>query len=203
MAAGDAERQRVERNLHDGAQQRLLSLSLALRIAKQRAALTADQPLLATLGEATDDLNLALSELRELARGIHPAVLERSGLGAAIQSLAERSAVPVQILDYPTHRYPPTIEATAYFVISEALANVAKHSAATHVTISVVGSSDALRIEVCDDGAGGADSSKGSGLTGLLDRVATLGGRLVVNSPEGAGTRVIADIPCQQLALDT
>jgi len=188
--------------LHDGAQQRLLSLSLALRMARQRAIRTADQQLVASLDEATDDLNRALSELRELARGIHPAILQRSGLGAAIRSLTERSPIPVEIVDCPTLRYPATVEATAYYVVSEAVANAAKHAQATQVKVSVVGSSDRLRIEVCDDGAGGADSSKGSGLSGLMDRVATLGGRLIVDSPEGAGTRVIADIPCQHLELD-
>jgi signal transduction histidine kinase len=202
IEAGDAERQRVERNLHDGAQQRLLSLSLSLRMARQRAVGTADQQLLGTLDEAADDLNRALSELRELARGIHPAVLQRSGLDAGIRSLTERSPIPVEIVDCPTIRYPPIVEATAYYVVAEALANAAKHARATQVQVSVLGPSDGLHIEVCDNGVGGADPSKGSGLSGLMDRVASLGGQLRVDSPENGGTKLIADIPAKQLALD-
>jgi signal transduction histidine kinase len=197
VAATDEERRRVERDLHDGAQQRLLTLSMALKMARAQAGSTDEPELQRTLAQADAELKRALVEIRELARGIHPAVLSRSGLAAALRSLAERSPVPVDIAEAPTDRFPASVEATVYFVVSEALANVGKHAGASRVTISVTPSNGALHIEVRDDGAGGADPQRGSGLLGLRDRVAALGGRFEVESPPGEGTVVRAEVPCQ------
>jgi signal transduction histidine kinase len=195
VEAGDAERRRLERDLHDGAQQRLVTLSLALAMARDRAA-EADPALGSLIESASKEAREAIIELRELARGIHPAVLAQAGLAGAVQSLAERSPVPITITEVPPQRFPAAIEATAYFVVSEALANVAKHSraSAAHVTIRTL--PDRLVVTVSDDGAGGATPDGGSGLRGLSDRVAAAGGRLHVDSPPGAGTRLEADIPC-------
>jgi signal transduction histidine kinase len=200
VAAGDEERRRVERNLHDGAQQRLLTLSLALRMARAQAASSSDQALGQTLAEADEELKRALAEIRELARGIHPVVLSRAGLSAALRSLAERSSVPVEILEAPSERFAPTVEAGVYFVVSESLANVTKHADATRATVSVMRSNDTIRVEIADDGVGGADLSAGSGLLSLRDRVAALGGSFRVKSPTGSGTTVVAEIPLQDEA---
>jgi signal transduction histidine kinase len=194
VEAIDAERRRLERDLHDGAQQRLVSLSLALRLVRSR--LGADSGAAAAgLDDASIELKTALVELRELARGIHPAILTESGLGPALDSLSARSAVPADILALPDRRLPPAVEATAYFVVSEALTNVAKYASATRATVTAACPRDTLRVEVADDGVGGADPAEGSGLRGLADRVAALGGRLSVDSPIGGGTRVVAEIP--------
>ncbi len=197
VAAGDAERSRVERDLHDGAQQRLLTLSLALRLARSQAADARDPALEATLASADQELKQALAEIRELAQGIHPVVLSRAGLGAAIRSLAERSAVPVRIATVPAERFLEPLEAAVYFVVSESLANVAKHARASRVSVSVSTSDGWLRVEVSDDGVGGAATANGSGLLGLEDRVAALGGRLRIHSPAERGTSIVAE-----LALD-
>ena len=194
VAAGDAERRRVERNIHDGAQQRLLSVILALRSA-QREAGAGSPHAAATIAAASDELRTAVEELRELARGIRPSILADAGLGPAVSALADRAAVPVAELEVPTGRLPATVEATAYFVAAEALANVAKHANASTVSVRVQRDADTLRVRVADDGVGGADSSHGSGLRGLDDRVAALGGRLAVSSTPGAGTTVDASIP--------
>ncbi|MGQ0668712.1 MAG: sensor histidine kinase [Actinomycetota bacterium] len=194
--AADAERRRVERDLHDGAQQRLVNLSLALRMAQDRLGEGNDSATAATLEELAEELRTALVELRELARGLHPAILTEEGLGAALESLAERAAVPTLVLEAPATRLPRAVEATAYFVVSEALANVAKHAQASRVTVRAGLTDGRLRVEVADDGVGGADVSGGSGLRGLADRVAAADGRLVVDSPAGRGTRVVADMPC-------
>ena len=196
MEATDEERRRVERDLHDGAQQRLLTLSLALKMARSQAS-ASDPELRRTLEEADDRLKRALAEIRELARGIHPAVLSRSGLGAALRSLAERSPVPVEIHEPPAERFPASVEATAYFIVSEALANVSKHARASRASVSVTRTGSALRVEIEDDGVGGADPQAGSGLLGLQDRVSAVGGWLTVESPAGGGTVVRAEIPCR------
>jgi signal transduction histidine kinase len=195
VEAADAERRRVERNLHDGAQQRLVALSLALRRAQAQLADDPDDPAAATLREASDQLRVALAELRELARGIHPAILTEAGLGPALRSLAAESPVPVTLeLDLPDG-LSSHVEAAAYFVVAEALTNVAKYAEAGRVSIAAGSAGDELRVEVADDGRGGADPASGSGLRGLDDRVAALGGRLRVRSPLGGGTRVIATLP--------
>ncbi|MGI8659104.1 MAG: sensor histidine kinase, partial [Candidatus Limnocylindria bacterium] len=196
VRAGDEERRRVERNIHDGAQQRLVSLSLALSMAQAKAA-KASPEVVETLAAAEVELKEAIGELRELARGIHPAILTEAGLRAALESLAERSPVPVTLhtnLDGPL---PPLVEATAYFVVAEALTNAARHASASTVILTANVTDGWLRLMVEDDGHGGADPSRGSGLRGLLDRVAALGGRLSIE-PGGTrgGTRLRAEIPC-------
>jgi signal transduction histidine kinase len=195
VEAGDAERRRLERDLHDGAQQRLVTLSLALGMARDRAA-EADPELGSLIESASKEAREALTELRELARGIHPAVLTETGLTGAIQALVERSPVATTITAVPHERYPAAIEATAYFVVSEALVNVAKHARADGAQVMIRKFPGRLLVEVSDDGAGGARSEGGSGLRGLADRVASVGGVLRVDSPPGGGTRLEADIPC-------
>jgi PAS domain S-box-containing protein len=194
VAAGDVERRRLERNLHDGAQQRLVALSLALRVAL--AKLDSDPVAArATLAAAGDELALALAELRELARGLHPAVLSDRGLRAAVEMLAGRSPVPVEIAEVPDERLPEPVEAAAYYLIAEALTNVAKYAGASTVQVRVAASEETVVVEVADDGVGGADPASGSGLRGLADRVEALGGSLAVASPAGAGTSLRAEIP--------
>ena len=194
VEAGDAERRRLERDLHDGAQQRLVTLTLALGMARSRAA-GADPELESLIDSATKEAREALVELRELARGIHPAVLTETGLAGAIQALVERSPVATTITALPAGRFPPQIEATAYFDVSEALANVAKHAAAGSAQVTIRQLTGQLMVQVSDDGAGGA-KPEGSGLRGLADRVASAGGVLRIDSPPGSGTRLEADIPC-------
>ena len=194
VSAGDAERRRLERNLHDGAQQRLVAIALQLSLLKGRIQsdpATAEQ--LAT--SAGDELALSLAELRELARGIHPAVLEH-GLAAALDSLAARASVPTKVLFEACERLPEPVELAAYFVASEALANVAKYAHATTVSMRVWRTAAIASIEIADDGIGGADDTGGSGLRGLADRVEALEGHLRVSSPVGAGTVVTAELPC-------
>ena len=195
VEAGDAERRRLERDLHDGAQQRLVTLSLALGMARDRAA-EADPELGSLIESASKEAREALTELRELARGIHPAVLTETGLTGAVQALVERSPVATTITAVPDGRFPAAIEATVYFVVSEALANVAKHARADGAQVMIRKFPGRLLVEVSDDGAGGARSEGGSGLRGLADRVASVGGLLRVDSPPGGGTRLEADIPC-------
>jgi signal transduction histidine kinase len=189
VEAGDAERQRIERDLHDGAQQRLVALALRLQTA--RATTTGASEL---LDQATAELQAAVAEVRDIARGLHPPILTERGLAAALEALAERAATPVQI-DVPDNRYPPSVEAAAYFVAAEALTNVDRYAAATQAGVMVTTDEHRLLIEVTDDGVGGADHAKGSGLRGLDDRVAALGGELTVSSPPGRGTTVRASIP--------
>jgi signal transduction histidine kinase len=192
--AGDTERRRLERDLHDGAQQRLISLSIALRLARARVA---EDPAGARqlLDAAAEELGNALEELRELARGIHPAVLTDRGLRAAIEALASRSPVPVELESVPSERLPEPVEVAAFYVVSESLANVAKYASAEVARIRVARQDGRLVVEVADDGVGGADPSKGSGLRGLTDRVEALEGELVVTSTPGSGTCVRAEIP--------
>jgi signal transduction histidine kinase len=194
VEAGDTERRRLERNLHDGAQQRLVSLALALGLAESTVN---HEPATAVeiLQGAREELTLALSELRELARGIHPAVLSERGLSYALQSLAERAPVEVALHLTLDRRPPPAIEAAAYYVVAEALANVAKYARATTVSVSIRMDGESLRVDVADNGVGGADPSAGSGLRGLDDRVQAFGGSLRVFSPPGEGTRILAELP--------
>ncbi|MDF2979323.1 MAG: integral rane sensor signal transduction histidine kinase [Actinomycetospora sp.] len=194
VEAADAGRRRVERDLHDGAQQRLVAVGLALRLARARLASPAEE-LDALLVEAGEELTAALAELRELARGIYPALLTDAGLGPALASLAERAPVPVVLEGVPPQRPPEPVEQTCYFVVSEAVTNAAKHASASRVEVSVVPDGGELRVEVADDGVGGADA-EGSGLRGLADRVAAVGGQLLVSSPARGGTRVTATLPC-------
>ncbi len=196
VEAGDAGRRRVERNLHDGAQQRLVTLSMALRMARDRVGSEGDPSLIALLGDASEELSQALRELRELAAGLHPAILTEEGLEAALESLAERSLVPVELTLAAPGRLAAPIEVAAYYVVSEALTNAAKHSQASHAAVRTGRVDHRLDIEVVDDGVGGAAIRPGSGLEGLIDRVEALGGELVVESRPGEGTRLVAHIPC-------
>jgi len=195
VEAGDDARRRLERDLHDGAQQRLVTLSLALGLARNRAE-ASDPQLQALLESAAKEAREAIAELRELARGIHPAVLTETGLSGAVQALAERSPVATTITAVPPGRFPAPVEATAYFVVSEALANVAKHAVATNAEVSVRELAGRVVVQVSDNGVGGALPDAGSGLRGLADRVAAVGGSLRIDSPPGRGTRLEADIPC-------
>jgi signal transduction histidine kinase len=194
VEAGDAERRRLERDLHDGAQSRLVGLALQLRAARMRV--KADSELAGLLDRAQDELQTSLAELRELARGIHPAVLTDRGLEPALQALVSRAPVPVTIEADGERRLPGAVESAAYFVVSEALANVAKYARATQASVAVKRLNGHVTVEVTDDGVGGADAMQGSGLRGLADRVAALDGTLSVERPEGRGTRVHAEIPC-------
>lgn len=196
LEAADAERRKLERDIHDGAQQRLAALGLGLRLAHDRAAAIGDPGLVSSIEEASGQLKEALSELRQLAQGIHPAVLGRAGIGAALRSLAEVSPVPVEIVEAPSARYSEAVEAAVYFCVSEALANVTKHARASHVSVLVRQQGDELLVRVSDDGVGGADTARGSGLVGMGDRIAVLGGRLELSSPQGRGTVISALIPC-------
>jgi PAS domain S-box-containing protein len=198
--AGDVERRRLERNLHDGAQQRLVALSLTLRLAQ--AKLDSDPAgARGMLAAAAEELTLALAELRELARGLHPAVLSDRGLRPAVEMLAGRAPIPVEIEDVPDERLPEPVEAAAYYLIAEALTNVAKYAEASSVRVRVAASDGSVVVEVADDGAGGADAAAGSGLRGLADRVEAVGGRLRVTSPPGRGTVVTAELPVAQARL--
>ena len=195
VAAGDDERRKLERNLHDGAQQRLVSLSLSLRLAQARVRDDPDEAE-ELLESSREELTHALEELRELARGIHPAVLTDRGLEAALDALAARAPLPVEI-DGPRCELPPQIQAAAYYVVSEALANVTKYAQASAVEVKVEREDGYAVVEVADDGIGGADPVRGSGLRGLADRVASLSGTLAVESRPGAGTTVRAEIPLE------
>lgn len=193
-----AERRRLERDLHDGAQQRLIALGLQVSMA--RAKLDADpQAAAAILDGARDELRVAQEELRELARGIHPAILTDRGLGAAVESLAKRATIPVEVAALPPERLPSAVEAVAYFVVAESLTNVAKHAPGSRAEVRVHRRNGHAVVEVADDGHGGVDAARvgrGSGLRGLADRLAAVDGRLEVISPAGAGTTIRAEIPC-------
>jgi signal transduction histidine kinase len=190
-----AERRRIERDLHDGAQQRLVALAMELGMAKIKME---NDP--AAARELVDRAHLeakqALVEIRNLVRGIHPAVLTDRGLDPAISALAGRCPVPVAVIVDVDERFPDVVESTAYFVVAEALTNIAKHSVATEAMVNVRREGDLLVVEVCDNGLGGADPATGTGLAGLSDRVAALDGRLTVHSPRGGPTCVRAEIPC-------
>ena len=194
VAAGDAERRRVERNLHDGAQQRLVTVALHLHLVRRR--LETDPTEVPQLVEsAQTELALALEEIRELVRGLHPRLLSDRGLEPALAGLAERAVLPVEIAETPSERLPPAVEAAAYYLVAEALANAGKHSRASLVCVRVSADAAQTTVEVVDDGVGGADPESGSGLRGLADRVAALGGELDVVSERGNGTTLRASIP--------
>lgn len=197
VQAGLDERRKVERNLHDGAQQRLLALSLTIAmIGDQLAAAPRADPRLSSLAEtASGEVRAAIGELRELGRGIHPAVLANEGLAAAAETLAALAPLPV-VTSIPPGRYPPGVEAAAYFLIAEALANVTRHARATRAWVCARCEQGRLTVEVADDGLGGASVRGGTGLIGLADRVAALDGQLTIISPAGAGTTLRASLPC-------
>jgi signal transduction histidine kinase len=194
VEAADAERQRLERNLHDGAQQRLVSLGL--RLSRLSAHLTPASEEARMLAEAREELADSLRELRELAHGLHPAMLDTCGLVAALESLATRASVPVRVTAKVGRRSPAPVEVAAYYLVCEALTNVAKYAHATSVAIHLERRDRRLVVEVVDDGVGGANPAAGSGLRGLVDRVEALGGRLEIFSPRGRGTTMRAEIPC-------
>jgi signal transduction histidine kinase len=191
VQAGDEARRRLERDLHDGAQQRLVAVALALRVAADALRSDTDRGR-QLLDDARGELDHAIDELRELARGIHPAVLTERGLAAAVALLAGRCEVPVK-LSVTTERFPSAVEAAAYFVVAEGLTNVARYSEASDASVSIAHSDGRLVVEVEDDGKGGADASRGSGLRGLADRVEVLDGSISLSSPEGEGTRLRAE----------
>jgi len=192
VAAADDERRRLERDLHDGAQQRLVELSLKLRIAQTGA----DPATAMALERAQDDVERALGELREFARGVHPSVLREDGLDAAVEVLARGASLPVEVRGCVGKRLPDAVELAAYFFISEALANIGKHARASQATLELAQRDGVLVIAVVDDGIGGAEISKGSGLAGLVDRLAALDGTVALNGAPGQGTRLVARIPC-------
>jgi signal transduction histidine kinase len=194
IEAADAERRRIERDLHDGAQQRLVALSLNLRMAEKRAA-EGDPAAAELVRSANVEAGLALRELRDLARGIHPAILTNRGLAAALDDLAGRALVPVELVAVPGQRLPDPVESTVYFVVSECLANIGKHAKATEATVSVTVVGDEVEVVVKDDGVGGVNPGNGSGLQGLEDRVGALDGCVDIESPPGGGTTVMATIP--------
>jgi signal transduction histidine kinase len=193
VEAGDTERRRLERDLHDGAQSRLVALALKLKLARMRVA--PDSEAAELLDESSAELQASLTELRELARGLHPVVLTDRGLNAAIRILADRAPVPVDLLALPPERLPAPVELAVYFVVAEALTNVAKYAQASSASVSITAADSHVTVEVADDGVGGADLARGSGLRGLSDRVAALDGTLQVDSPPGEGTRLRAEIP--------
>jgi signal transduction histidine kinase len=194
VEAAQTERQLLERNLHDGAQQRLIALSLELSLLKGRV--DGDSEVRAGIDRARREIASSLSELREIAQGIHPAVVSGHGLAVALEQLAARAPLPVELEVELKGRLPEPLEVAAYYVVSESLTNVAKHAQANAARVAVIRQDGELVLEVVDDGIGGADSERGTGLRGLADRVEALNGRLRVWTPRGGGTRVKAEIPC-------
>jgi signal transduction histidine kinase len=193
VEAGYDERRRLGRDLHDGAQQELVGAVMSLKLAQRRWGQAPDEAL-ELVEEALEHMQSGIRDLRELAAGIHPSVLTDRGLGAALEGLATRSAVPVQIGQVPPGRLPSPVETSAYFVVAEALTNAAKHAGCSHADVSVRVENGSAIVEIHDNGVGGADPSAGSGLRGLADRVSALGGRLEIESPAGEGTTVRARI---------
>jgi signal transduction histidine kinase len=196
VGAGDAERRRLERNLHDGAQQRLVSLALQLRLTQSALERRPDD-VLGLLVEAQAELSRALDELRELARGIHPAILTDRGLGPALEAIMARASLPVELVELPEDRLPEPVEAAVYYVVAETITNMAKHAQASGATVGVRLVERTAHVVITDDGIGGADPAGGSGLRGLADRIEALNGSLRVESPPGRGTRIEAQIPCR------
>ena len=194
IAASQKERQRLERNLHDGAQQRLIALSLELSLLEKK--LEDDPEMAARLDQARREVAVSLDELRAVSRGLHPAVLSGHGLEVALESIAAHSPTPVELTVNLKIRLPEEIEVAALYVVSECIANVGKHAQATSVRIDVEQTATGVAVEVVDDGVGGADTERGSGLRGLADRVEAHGGRLRIWSLPGGGTRVRAEMPC-------
>lgn len=195
LDAAAAERRRIERDLHDGAQQRLVALAMDLGAARERLETDVEAGKV-LVAEAHEEAKAALRELRDLVRGIHPVILEDRGLDAALSAVVARSPVPVELTVELASRPPEPVESAAYFVVSEALANVARHAGATRARVSIVRSGDTLIVEVRDDGVGGADPAQGTGLRGLHDRVVGLGGTMDVLSPAGGPTTVLVELPC-------
>jgi signal transduction histidine kinase len=194
LAAADEERRRIERDLHDGAQQRMVSVAITLGLAKTQ--IERDPAEAARLiAEAHEEAQLAVKELRELARGIHPALLSDRGLGPALEALAARAPIPVEVSGAPDVPLPPAIEAAAYYVTAEALTNVAKYAEATSASVALCVEDGRLRLAVSDDGVGGANLTRGTGLRGLRDRVDALDGELEIDSPPGDGTTLIVVLP--------
>jgi signal transduction histidine kinase len=194
VTAGDQARRRLERDLHDGAQQRLVSVGLQLR-ALQRALPPESSALAAELDRSVAEVTGALDDLRETARGIHPAILAEGGLRPALRTLARRSPVPVELEVRTGGRLPESVEVSAYYVVAEALTNAAKHGHATAVSVQAEVTGHTLYVAVRDDGAGGADFTRGTGLAGLRDRVEAIGGQFLLDSPPGAGTVLRAEFP--------
>ncbi len=196
VTSQDTQRRRLERDLHDGAQQSLVAIALMLRMAANQKDTEA---LKASVTQAADQLQAAIAELRELARGIHPAILTDRGLGPAVDSLVERCPVPVEVHNAVTRRLPAQVEGTLYFVVAESLTNVAKYAHATRVSVTLQDGADTVSLEVVDDGIGGADSGGGSGLMGLADRVSVVNGTFTLHSPPGEGTRSAASSRSRRL----
>jgi PAS domain S-box-containing protein len=194
IEAADAARRRIERDLHDGAQQRLVAASIQLRAAERAVD---GHPAGTLVGSARAELEAGMAELRELARGIHPALLTERGLTPAVRALAGRCAVPVAFADELEDRLPPVVESGLYFTIAEALTNVDRYAGATHATVRLSQDGDGVEVAIEDDGRGGADGRRGTGLRGLEDRLAALGGTLELDSPEGGGTRLRARVPLE------
>jgi signal transduction histidine kinase len=194
------ERRRIEQDLHDGAQQRLAALVVRLGLAEEQVR-AAPEAAIGVIQAAEDELSGAIDELRELAHGIHPSVLTEGGLAYALQQAAARSAIPVRLVELPAMRVDATAEVTAYFVVLEAIANTSKHARATSIDVRAIASRDSLRVEIVDDGRGGAAETRGSGLQGLRDRVEAIGGSFDVASTEGRGTRIVAVLPATQSTL--
>ncbi len=194
VATADETRRRIERDLHDGIQQRLVTLALELQPVRD-AVPPERQELLAQLSAVEDGLRVVLDELREISHGVHPAILSEGGLGPALKSLARRSALPVKLDVGTVDRLPEPVEVAAYYVVSEALANATKHAHASVVDVDLRLRNGALHLSICDDGVGGADPAQGSGILGLTDRVEALGGTIAVTSPPGEGTSMVVELP--------
>jgi signal transduction histidine kinase len=197
IAAADAERRRIERDLHDGAQQRMVAVAVTLGLAQSQFESDPDGAF-KLIAEAREEAQLAVKELRELARGIHPAVLSDRGLGPALEALAARAPLPVDVTGVPEGPLPAPVEACAYFVTAEALTNVAKYSQANEASVQLELDDGRLRVAVHDDGVGGADPAFGTGLRGLRDRVDALDGQLDIESPEGGGTIITVELPLER-----
>jgi signal transduction histidine kinase len=200
VEAADAARRRIERDLHDGAQQRLVSLALRLRLLESR--LEPESTVSHELAAVRTELGAALAELRELARGIHPSVLTDRGLEAALTALAGRATAPVELDLDRCPELPQSVQTTAYFVVAEALTNASKHADSDRIDVRVEADDGRLTVEICDHGRGGVDPTQGSGLTGLDDRVSALGGTLEIDSPVGAGTTIRASIPLSPMSRE-
>lgn len=193
--SAEAERRRIERDLHDGAQQRLVALAAGLGAAKEKLELDPEAGK-AMVADAHEEAKAALKEIRDLVRGIHPVILEDRGLDAALSAVVARAPVPVKLDVRVDPRPPAAVESAAYFVVNEALTNVARHAQATRASVSIARSGDRLVVEIRDDGVGGADASRGTGLQGLRDRVSAFGGNMHVISPDGGPTTISVELPC-------
>jgi signal transduction histidine kinase len=201
VATADETRRRIERDLHDGTQQRLVSIGLELRLAQSVVPPSLPE-LEAEIGRVADELDGAVDDLREISRGIHPAILSEGGLAPALRTLARRSAIPVELDVRVEARLPEEAEVAAYYVVSEALTNTAKHASASRASVAADQRSGILHLSIRDDGVGGAEPGEGSGLIGLRDRVEALGGTIVVSSPAGEGTLVVVELPVRPHLTD-